>query len=102
METFVKNAIIEVLNNPIFHTYNDYWDTDKRFEGWFDFAGDTYSITIDFDNECGIDCDETILTVDTEYSSNFTEIYGDTTADEIKDFIAREIAESIYTLIKDN
>lgn len=97
--TLVKNTIIEVLKNPIFHTYNDYWDTDKRFEGWFDFAGDTFSITIDFDDESG---DETYLTVDTEYSSNFTEIYEDTTADEIKDFIAREIAESIYTLIKDN
>ena len=99
METFVKNAIIEVLNNPIFHTYKDYWDTDKRFEGWFDFAGDTYSVSIDFDDESG---DETYLTVDTEYSSNFTEIYEDTPDYIIKDFIEREIAESIYTLIKSN
>lgn len=96
METLVKNTIIEVLNNPIFHTYKDYWDTNKRFEGWFDFAGDTYSITIDFD------CDEMYLTVDTEYSSNFTEIYKDTPDYIIKDFIAREIAELIHTLIINN
>ena len=99
METFVKSTIIEVLNNPIFHTYEDYWDTDKRFEGWFDFAGNTHSVSIDFDDES---FDEITLTVDTEYSNNYMEIYEDTTADEIKDFIAREIAESIYTLIKNN
>jgi hypothetical protein len=99
METFVKNAIIEVLNNPIFIEYGDYWDNRKSFVGLFDFAGNTHSVSIDFDDES---FDEITLTVDTEYSNNYMEIYEDTTADEIKDFIAREIAESIYTLIKNN
>lgn len=101
MENKVKNTIIEVLNNPIFHTYKDYWNDCKRFEGWFDFAGDTYSVSIEY-TECGIVLEEVILTVETEYSCADMEIYEDTTADEIKDFIAREIAELIYTLIKNN
>lgn len=102
MENNVKNAIIEVLNNPIFIEYGDYWDYRKSFVGLFNFAGNTHSVSIDFDDEYGLNCDEMYLTVDTEYSSNCTQIWEDTTADEIKDFIAREIAESIYTLIKNN
>lgn len=99
METFVKNAIIEVLNNPIFNEYEDYWDYRKSFVGLFDFAGNTHSVSIDFDDESG---DETYLTVDTEYSNNYMVIYSDTPDYIIKDFIEREIAESIYTLIKSN
>lgn len=97
MENNVKAVIVDFLNSPIIHTYKDYWDTDKRFEGFYDFNGKTYSISIEY-TECGIVLEEVILTVETEYSCADMEIYESTTENEIRKFIITELTDSLNNM----
>lgn len=93
METFVKNTIVEFLEeSPAFNAYKSYWDDNKSFGAFFDFANENLYINIALDGNT--------LSVETNYILDWFNVCENTPEDRIKDFIATAVSDTIYQMIR--